>query len=304
MNRRSAVRNLLTASAGLLLPPLASATQPDFTIHSDVRLVLLDVSVKDHAGLLVSGLAKSNFVVLENGKERTITVFAKDDMPVTVGVLVDESESMRSKRADVLAAAQTFIQESNPRDEIFILNFNDTVKRGLPPRKMYSGDIRELRLALNRGIPQGKTALNDAIVEGLDMLQPGTRSRQALLVISDGGDNASRHHRDEVVNLIESRLATIYAVGLYDVSERETNPGFLRHLAKTSGGQVYFPQKPPDTVDVCRAIARDIRSRYTIGYVPDPGQALRHISVKATSPDRGNLVTRTRTSYRYDAHAE
>jgi Ca-activated chloride channel family protein len=303
MNRRFAVRSLLIAGAGSLLPPFASGTEPDFTIHSDVRLVLLDVSVKDHSGLPVAGLVKSNFAVFEDGHECTISVFAKDDTPVTVGLLVDESESMRSRRADVLVAALTFIQESNPKDEVFVLNFNDTVRRGLPSRTMYSDDVRELRQALNRGTPQGRTALNDAVVEGLDMLRPGTRGRKALLVISDGGDNASRHRSDEVTNLIETRLATIYAVGLYDISERETNPGFLRRLAKTSGGQVYFPQRPGDTVQVCRAIARDIRSRYTVGYVPHPGQSLRHLFVKVSAPNHGSLVARTRTTYRYDTHA-
>jgi len=171
MNRRSALRRLVTASAGLLLPPLAlpatranGAGDPDFTIHSDVRLVLLDVSVRDRHGSLVSGLSKDHFAVFENGRERTITVFARDDTPVTVGLLVDESESMRNKRDEVLAAAQTFIQESNPKDEIFVLNFNDTVKRGLRSHKMYSDNIGELREALNRGVPRGKTALNDAVV--------------------------------------------------------------------------------------------------------------------------------------------
>ena len=310
MSRRSAIRYMLTASAGLLFPPLRSSwawkkdADPDFTLHSEVRLVLLDVSVKDRRGVPVSGLSMDNFAVFENGRERLISVFAKDDTPVTVGVLVDESESMRTKRADVLAAAQTFVQESNPKDEIFILNFNDVVTRGLPPRKLYSDDVRELREALNRAVPRGKTALNDAVVEGLNLLQPGTRGRRALVLISDGGDNASQHRRDEVIDLIQSRLATVYAVGLYDLTERETNPGFLRQLAKVSGGQAYFPHQPTEVGDVCRRIARDIRARYTLGYVPGPGEALRHISVKATAPDRQGLVARTRTTYRYDTHAQ
>src|SRR5207248_1383723 len=136
------------------------------------------------------------------GHPQRITVFASEDLPVTVGILVDESHSMTPKRADVLIAAQTFIEESNPRDEIFVLNFNDTVTRGLSDNVLFSGDIRQLQSALYRGTPEGKTALNDAVVAGLNQLDLGKRDKKALILISDGGDNASRHKRAEMIEMV------------------------------------------------------------------------------------------------------
>src|SRR5947209_19111000 len=165
MKRRLAIRNTTLAGAVLCIAiGLAAVGQPTYTIHSNVRLVLLDVSVKDHEGGFVSGLNKQNFTILEDGRPQPITVFANEDVPVTVGILVDESYSMRPKRADVLQAAETFIEASNPRYEIFVLNFNDRVTRGLPDRIPFSDNIVQLRSALHRGLPQGKTALNDAVV--------------------------------------------------------------------------------------------------------------------------------------------
>ena len=121
---------------------------PDFVIRSDVRLVLLDVSVTDRHGGFVPDLTRDNFTVLENGEPQRITIFANEDVPVTVGILVDESRSMLPKRSEVLAAAAAFIQTSNPQDEMFVLNFNDDVKRGLPAGTLFSDNIDQLISAL------------------------------------------------------------------------------------------------------------------------------------------------------------
>src|SRR5579863_6404454 len=165
MTRRMAIRKFVIAGAVALAGRRAGATDdPDFVLRSDVRLVLLDVSVKDRDGGFVSGLSKDNFRVDENGKTQKITVFANNDIPVTIGILVDNSRSMAPKRAEVLASATSFIKASNPRDEIFVLNFNETVKRGLPPGMLFSDDIEQLQNALSRGRAQGRTALNDAVV--------------------------------------------------------------------------------------------------------------------------------------------
>jgi Ca-activated chloride channel family protein len=179
------------------------------------------------------------------------------------------------------------------------------VRRGLPERLRFSGNPDLLHRALERGAPHGKTALNDAIVEGIEQLKSGTPDRKALVIISDGGDNASEHSAKDVHNLIESHLATIYAVGIYDVDAHETNPGFLRRIAHASGGEAWFPQAPSDVTAACTAIAHDIRSRYTIGYTPPATtigdrSGLRRISVRLTGVSRTDLSVRTRTSYRYD----
>jgi len=306
MKQCFAIRNMVIAGTVSLAAGLVAGLprqDPDFTIRSDVRLVLLDVSVRDRSGGFVSGLTKDNFTVFENGRPQRITVFANDDVPVTVGILVDESFSMRTKRDEVLTAAQTFIQESNPRDEIFVLNFNDRVTRGLPAPTLFSDDIQQLRSALHRGTPQGKTALNDAIVDGLKQLELGKRDKKTLILISDGGDNASEHKRADMLNMVESSIATVYTIGLYDADDPDRAPGILKELARISGGEAYFPNDPSEMVPVCQRIAKDIRARYTIGYLPEAengASLVRHIRVHASSPDRTRLVARTRSSYRYD----
>lgn len=306
MERRSAIRHILVAGAASFSYPLtllSDVRRTDYTIRSEVRLVLLDVAVRDRAGNLVVGLSKENFRVTEDGRSQPITVFAADDLPVTVGILVDESRSMTPKRVDVLAAAETVIQESNREDEIFVLNFNDRVMRGLPDRMLFSDNIDELRAAMNRGIPQGKTALNDAVVAGLNQLQKGRRDKKTLIVISDGGDNASRYKRRDMLDMVEGSIATIYTIGLYDPDDPERDPGLLKALARISGGRAYFPQNPKSMVLECRDIAKEIRTRYTIGYLAPPGNGttqLRHIRVHVLAVGRSKLSAYTRGSYRYE----
>ena len=309
MKRRFAALNIMIVASAVSFPlqGLLAASpvedQPDYIIRSDVRLVLLDVSVKNREGGFVSGLSEDNFAVSENSRPQRITAFAHDDIPVTVGILVDESFSMTPKRVDVLSAAQTFIEESNPHDEVFVLNFNDKVRRGLPDKVLFSDDVLQLRSALHRGVPEGKTALNDAIVAGLKQLELGRRDKKTLVVISDGGDNASEHKRGEMLDMVERSVATIYTIGLYDADDPDRDPGILRELAKITGGEAYFPESPSGMIPVCRRIAKDIRTRYTIGYIPQvengPGP-VRHIRVRVTTQDHLKLSVRTRSSYSYD----
>ena len=306
MERRAAIRNLLLAgAASIVRRGSAAEAQSDaqgFTIRSDVRLVLLDVSVKDRDGAFVPGLAKDNFKVLENGLLQPIAVFAREDLPVTVGILVDESRSMASKRPDVLTAARTLIAEGNPADEIFVLNFNETVRRGLPESQLFASDLKALNTALYRGRAEGRTALYDAVLDGLNQLELGHRDKKALVLISDGGDNASHHARHEIFQKLDRSLATIYAVGLYDEDDQDRAPGVLRHLAGISGGEAIFPASSAEMTDVCRAIAKDIRTRYTIGYAPpvSNGGPLRRVHVIVSAPSGARLSARARTQYRYD----
>jgi Ca-activated chloride channel homolog len=309
MNRRSALRFLLAAGAGSVCDRALEGRPADdgFILHSETRLVLLDVSVEDHHGGFVSGLARENFRVYENNRPQEITVFAHSDLPVTVGILVDESRSMSPKREAVLTAALTFIDASNPADQIFVLNFNERVQPGLIPPQLFSDKREELRAALFRGVPEGRTALYDAVVDGLNQLQLGQRDKKALVVISDGGDNASLHTRRGTLRSIESSVATIYTVGIFDMDDQDRDPGILRKLADISGGRVYFPADVSEMIPVCRRIAQDIRERYTLGYAPPspaPGKAehgARSIRVEAFGQGHRSLTTRTRTSYRYDS---
>jgi Ca-activated chloride channel homolog len=303
MERRLAIRNIVMTAAACLLPDL-SAQDQDFVIHSDVRLVLLDVSVKDPDGSFVEGLSQSNFEVYENNVRQTISTFSNNDLPFTVGLLVDASRSMAPKRNDVLAAAGLFIAESNPRDELFVLNFNDTVKRGLPDGVLFSDDMAQLRAALSRARPQGMTALNDAVVEGLKQLELGRREKKGLIVVSDGGDNASYCTRQQMLDMVEGSIATIYTIGLFETGDPDRDPGILKRLAKVSGGVASFPADAGQMREVCRAIAKDMRTRYTIGYVPAArGGSLRHIRVHVSAPGHSKFQTLSRTTYRYvDTH--
>ena len=310
MNRRTAVGSMLAAGAGSFLAQLRAGTPttslpPDddgiYKLRSDVRLVLLDVSVKDGTGNPIPGLSQEHFTILEDGRPQIITAFDHADVPVTVGILVDESLSMTPKRSEVLTAAETFIEESNRQDEIFVLNFNDRVVPGLASEKLFSDDIQELRSALHRGFPEGKTALYDTVVAGLRQLELGTRDKKTLVVISDGGDNASQYNRRNTLALVKSSIATIYTIGLFEVDDPDRDPGILRQLANMSGGESYFPSSPSVMVPVCRRIAKEIRTRYTIGYHPPVGaESFRNIKVRVSVPGHGRVYVRTRGSYRYE----
>jgi Ca-activated chloride channel family protein len=272
--------------------------KPGYTIRTTSRLVLLDVSVKDSSGGFVSGLTKDNFKVYEDGKPQEISQFANADIPVTVGVLVDESGSMQPKRPEVIAAALEFIRASNPHDEIFVINFNEKARRGLPDMLPFSDDINQLNAALWRGVPEGRTALYDAIEMALHQLDMGRRDKKTMVVISDGGDNVSVHKFPDVMHDVLASLVTIYTVGIFDEDDPERNPRVLEKLAHETGGAVYFPKTLQETVPVCRMIAKDIRERYTIGYIPPlEGKPARHIKVEAFAEGHAKLIVRTRSNY-------
>jgi len=272
---------------------------PNYTIRTTSRLVLLDVSVKDPRGAFIQGLTQDDFKVYENGKQQQITQFANADIPVTVGILVDESGSMRPKRWDVLAAAFEFIKGSNPQDEVFVINFNEKARHGLPDTVLFSDNIDVLRMALWRGIPEGRTALYDAIEMGLHQSDMGRRDKKTLLVISDGGDNVSTHKLSDVMHDVLNSLVTIYTVGIFDEDDPEANPAVLKQLAQVSGGAAYFPKKLDEIIPICRLIAKDVRTRYTIGYIPElnNGKPERQIKVEAKSATGQKLIVRTRTRY-------
>jgi Ca-activated chloride channel family protein len=283
---------------------VAKAEQREFTIQTTSRLVLLDVSVADSAGGFVSGLTKDDFKVFENGKPEAISQFSNSDIPVTVGIAVDESGSMRPKRAQALTAALVLFHDSNPRDEIFVVNFNEKARRGLPDDVMFTDNIKLLRAALWQGDPEGRTALYDAIDMSLHQLELGREAKKTLVVISDGGDNHSTHTLQQVTRDALSSLVTIYTVGIYDEDDPEKNEGVLRNLARVSGGVFYHPKTLEEIVPICRQIAKDIRARYTIGYIPPAdGKPERHVKVSASSPDHPKLVVRTRTSYVFSDQA-
>jgi VWFA-related protein len=168
----------------------------------------------------------------------------------------------------------------------------------------FSDNIGQLREALWRGTPEGRTALYDAVELALRQLELGRREKKTLVVISDGGDNVSRHNLQDVMHDVLQSLTTIYAIGIFDEDDPERNPAVLEKLAHVSGGEAYFPKELDKIVPICRQIAKDIRTRYTIGYIPSPeGKPERRIKVQAFSPHNAKLVVRTRTQYLFSAAA-
>jgi VWFA-related protein len=271
-----------------------------FRVSSDVELVLLDVSVKDpKSGGFVSGLSKNNFRVFENKSDAPITVFAAQDVPVTVGLVVDNSGSVRPKKAEIVTAALTFITQSNPKDEIFVVNFNDHVIMGLPDDVPFTDNRTLLRQALLSNPAQGRTALYDALRTALTHIEEGRLDKKTLVLISDGGDNMSETTKNEIMGMAERSLATIYTVGIFNPDDKDKNPGFLKDLAHLTGGEAYMPENISHLVGVCEKIARDIRNRYTLGFAPSATHdGKRHkIKVEVVGDEGRKLEARTRTYY-------
>jgi Ca-activated chloride channel homolog len=199
----------------------------------------------------------------------------------------------------VIAAALAFIQASNPKDEIFVINFNERARPGLSGPQLFSDDIGQLQAALWRGVPEGRTALYDALEMALHQLDFGRRDKKTLIVVSDGGDNVSGHKLEDVMHDVLKSAATIYTIGIFDEDDPDRNPGVLKRIAQVSGGAVYFPRKLDEILPMCRNIAKDIRSRYTIGYVPVAADKAseRRIQVTAVSANGHKLIVRTRMRY-------
>jgi len=259
--------------------------------------VVLPVVVRDKHGRYISDLRKERFVVYDNARRMPIELFTNEDTPVTVGLIVDASGSMRAKLGEVIASAIAFAKSSNPNDELFAVRFNDDVREVVRDRRfLLASDLKDLDAAMSSLMPQGRTALYDALVAGLAHLNEGTRPRKALIVISDGGDNASNAKLETVLARARQSNAIIYTIGLYDADEVDKNRGALKALAHASGGERFEPDSPGELLQVCQRIARELRSGYTIGYVPPERDGLFH-RVRVVIEPPAKLQIRTRPGY-------
>jgi Ca-activated chloride channel family protein len=271
-----------------------------FRLSVDVALVVLHATVTDRDGGLVHSLGEQDFEVYEDGVRQRIRLFKNEDIPVTVGLVVDHSSTMRRKLGEVSAAARTFVRSSNREDEMFVVNFNERVSLGLPATIRFTHSTAELERAITSAPAGGQTALYDAIAQGLEELRAGNRDRKVLIVLSDGGDNASARSLTQVMKLAGQSSAVIYTVGIFDEEDPDRNPGVLKRLATTTGGEAYFPRELSEVTAICERIARDIRHQYTIGYVPSSpvrDGTYRAIRVVARGKDHHRLFVRTRTGY-------
>jgi VWFA-related protein len=248
----------------------------------------------------VADLTRTDFTVLEEGKPQEILEFTREDVPVAIGLLVDNSGSMSGNRADVVAAAKAFVRATNPRDQIFVLHFNEHLAYGLPADVPFTGDRALLDEALDRMTLEGQTALYGAIVEGLAHLNKSPLTKKALIVISDGRDNASRLRLDDVVKQADLSGASFYAIGIYDRANDDADPRTLRNLANRTGGEAFFPERLDEVRALCERIALTLRNQYTLSYSPpswDSGPEYRRLEVTVKDPKRRDLTVRTRTGY-------
>jgi len=270
-----------------------------FTISVDVDLVVFNVSVLDDDGKPVTGLTEKDFHVFEDGREQQIKIFQPEDTPATVGLVIDGSGSMTNKRNDVVSAATAFVDASHPQDEMFIVSFNSRSWLALPASRAFTSDRSELRATLSETRAEGTTALYDALKLALDHLKDGSRQRKALVLLSDGGDNASETRLDDVLRLAQQSSATIFCIGIYDPFQKDRNPSALRKIAKVTGGEAYFPNSLGALHAIWPKIAGKIRGQYTIGYISEnPSHDGSYRKVKITAARRGkSLDIRTRPGY-------
>jgi Ca-activated chloride channel homolog len=272
-----------------------------YVIRTNADLVVLQATVRDHKGAPVSGLSKENFEVYEDKVPQQIESFSHEDVPVTVGLVIDNSGSMRPKRSEVIAAAMAFVRSSNPADQMFVVNFNEHVSLGLPPNLPFTNNAAQLETALSRKVITGLTALYDAIAVGLEQLQKGRWDKKVLIVVSDGGDDASARNLAQVLSMVNQSNAAIYTLGIFDETDEDRNPRVLKQLSRASGGEAFFPMTLPDILPICEQIAHDIRSQYTITFVPTNRKqdgTYRTIGVKAHEQSRGaRLSVSTRAGY-------
>ncbi|MGB2624656.1 MAG: VWA domain-containing protein [Candidatus Acidiferrum sp.] len=292
---------VLLGLQGLALSPVPATPRRDpQIIRSEVDLVVLPVTVTDHHGDFVPGLTKEDFRVYENGRLQTITLFRHEDEPVAVGLVVDCSGSMSPNRNEVVEAAKDFLLSSNPADEVFVVNFNERASLGLPPTIAFTSSVSQLEDAVLGGPTSGETALYDALALGLKHLATGAKVKKALLLISDGGDNASHENFQQILTLAQRNNTIVYAIGILSDTAADVNPGLLRKLAKATGGRAYFPKSAAEVPALCKQIARDLREQYTIGYTPSDRAhdgTYRAIRLDLLGPRRKSLVVRTRAGY-------
>jgi len=277
-------------------PPAATPEEPTFSVGT--RLVVLPVSVLDKSGKLVTDLQQKAFKVFENGVEQPIKVFRREDVPISLGIIVDNSGSMREKRQRVEAASLDLVRASNPQDEVFIVNFNDDPYLDVP----FTNDIKKMEEGIARIDSRGGTAMRDAISESMDyMRKEGKRQKKVLLVITDGNDNASNVSLEKLVSRAQQNEILVYSIGLLNEEERREARLAKRALdaiSHDSGGLAFYPKGASDVDEIALQVAHEIRNQYTIAYSPTVQEmdgSFRQIKVTVNGPS--HPVVRTRTGY-------
>jgi Ca-activated chloride channel family protein len=303
--RAISIGTVLAIAAIAAQSPQTPATNQDekaTIFRSDTRLVVLHATVADKNGRFVTGLPREAFTVFENGAQQEIRNFRNEDVPVSLGLVIDNSGSMRDKRAKVEAAALALVKDSNPQDEVFVVNFNDEAFNDLPQGKDFTNNIKEMEQALTRIDSRGGTAMRDAIRMSIDHVKEKARKdKKVLVTVTDGNDNSSVVNLENLVRSAQQSEVLVYAVGILSEEERrEANRArkALETVTQATGGQAFFPKELSEVDRIAHQVARDIRNQYTIVYSPSNGAmdgTFRRIKVSVKA--QGNPVVRTRSGY-------
>jgi Ca-activated chloride channel family protein len=286
------------AAAAVLCGAAAAQNEGAAIFRTDTRLVVLHASVVDKRGKLITNLPESAFKVYENGVEQQIKLFKREDVPVSLGLLIDDSGSMRDKRAKVAAAALAAVRASNPQDEVFVVNFNDEAYLD----QSFTNDTKKLEAALERIDSRGGTAMRDAISMSIDyMKKRAKKDKKVILVITDGNDTASNETLEKLVEKAKQSEVLIYGIGLLNEEEpREAKKAkrALKALTEASGGLAYYPKMLPEVQEMALQVAHEIRNQYIIAYTPEI-QALdgSYRRIKVTVDGPGHPTVRTRSGY-------
>ena len=272
----------------------------DYTLSVVVEEVQLPISVLDKDGRPVNGLTKNDFAIFEDNVQQQIKTFKHEDIPLSLGLVIDNSGSMRNKRERVNSAALSFARESNPEDETFIVNFDDAAYL----EQDFTGSIGDLIDALDNIDTRGETALYDAVYLSVDHVKAGKKDKRVLLLISDGEDNVSKYGLNKVVDTLRESKVTLYAIGLLEENDQRGGlfkkppskkaKEVLQKFAEITGGQAYFPKSLDEVEELVKDIAHEIRNHYTVSYTPSNRKldgSWREIRVKVNPPKTTPKVT-------------
>jgi Ca-activated chloride channel homolog len=268
-----------------------------FVFRAEAKEVTLHATVVDDRNHLVTNLTKPDFTVFENDQPQQIRSFRQEDFPVAMGIVIDNSGSMREKREKVNRAAINLVRASNPNDQVFVVNFNDEYYLD----QDFTPDIKKLQIALERVEARGGTALYDAIVASADYLMKATLQRKVLFVVTDGEDDASQETLEQAVHRLQQENGpTVYAIGLLGEEKSRRARRALEMLSERSGGIAFFPPTLDQVDEISRTIAHDIRNQYSMSYAPTTPKSVggyRRIHVEAHARPHKKLTVRTRSGY-------
>jgi Ca-activated chloride channel family protein len=279
-------------------PQVPEDLRPTASLSVNVDLVELHVTVTDLQGRPFGGLHQENFRVTENNIDQPISVFKHEDIPVSLGLVLDNSRSIEPRKARLDAAALSFVQKSNSEDETFIVHFDGEARL----TQEFTQDHAVLDARLRAATPFGQTAIYDGIMLGLDTMSKAQYTKKALLLVTDGIDNSSKASFDELLDRVKRERVMVFTIGLLSQSGGIQAEESLIRIADSSGGRAYFPQTPEEASALMELIARDLREQYTLAYLPTNrlrNGTWRSVRVEVTPPKGflGKLTTNYRHGY-------